>query len=104
MALQLASNPLVVASADLAALSGDLIIYTGYAKINHMEYIEYNSSGDRVEVQDINQRLIWAGTGESTQDPVWSYWSGWTQGLRIPQLKADGTQNIPSGKLMIYVD
>lgn len=97
MANQVSSFPWVIDTPSDDVLFGQNIA------IRHMEFVDYNSTTDIVEVQDASGRLVWVARGNSDGLPIISDNSGYLKGLKVPVLTSAGNPNLPGGKLFIYI-
>lgn len=99
MANQLATNPWRVDTTGSATLGSG-----GMAKVGQIEFIDYASSTDHVEIQDRNGRIVARLGGDSSLKTVRTGKIGWVQGLIVPVTDSDGNPNMATGKILIYFE
>ena len=99
MTNQLAALPWVLDTPSASAL------YLSKMHVHHMEYVDYTDPTAVCEVQDQNGHIVALLHGTTDLGNVGNWMKvGWIDGLLIPlTLTNGGADNLPSGKLLIYL-
>ncbi len=71
--------------------------------VHHMEYVDYSSESDQVEVQDESGNIVAILKGNQDLNVVATFKVGWISGLLVPVLNTQGNLNMPTGRLMVYL-
>lgn len=98
MANQMSTNPWIVDTVGAA------ILWDGILHNVQVEYIDYASADDHVEVQDRNNRIVARLKGAADLRTVRTGKIGWVQGMKVPVLDSDGNPNMGTGKVLVYFE